>query len=1061
MICPSCGGEVPEKAVYCVKCGCKLTDLPADCTGPSANSELSRSADFSGNAEKSDSNSHAGGKAYVEIDEKTVKKPKITFKKALPFLIGGVLVIAFAVFCCAKFAASGIAYSLMGEEKYTASLVRKTLDGIIGNEYFDSYVISQITSSVPTDYKKLLEDYEKWSKDNPDSSIGFFEYVEMQSAGRFLSKLGQRISENGMYLKAGVKAEVTDGFYSLLEKEAGLDPSEAKKAAEDLNGLNGEVRFSVNEDGLNLGYLISHKEEKLDGGSVFFNAKEGNLYLLNPDIYGSALRLGLCPAEIDAAKKESGFDPSYMARGKKLFINEIAEIYSRYVKKSETEFKDTVEDMGGSRFRGKAMSVIFRDEILVDMLIEMTEAFYDSDYFKCLLDRAVTDSGSDIDPNELRDNAKASVYALMSGNKRISLAAELLVKSDNTAAGFNLEAVTIDGEDKYSTQTKFIDTRSNFFADCKVNGTSLFKCTGVKYGLNSGFADIIIFPRYLDEGRDAMILSLEYSDISQKKIMGETRLLGEVKIKIRGSFLEGSDDNEGDSGIKIRSAVKDTEFILAARAEKEGIEYTLEANSESCGRISLTLQLGENSEPVSDRAGMTAESSVEVNIGTDEAIDAEIAILKHIRELCEKNSLINGYFSYIGGGDAEADLGVRIEDLESSRRFLTVYKDYDGYHTVYTANKTAYNIMHCLSSKQPLNLKSGEPVTVKLYYDGKGQMNVVDSAGVDISLLDNISEMGLYKNTYVEIIYCPALNQWAPAGVTAVMTDRRDHGCTELPTVYNYVDGVYPWEGELNYIGNYVVGTYPNLDTGDSTYEEKIKELSAEVDMYNEYAKICFEAFNGFLEETGNALNFPDYYKTVTNNVEIEIKSGEWSEKIYSVVNNFKNSIKKEELYNYLKTHVPEIKDGYLTLYIFDNKVMGTSFSNIKNRLCTSAYISGVISDWGMIEGITRSEYITNYINNRNETPQDYAIGTYPVIKSFNGSLSEEAAKLITGTWISNEDEDTVITVTEEDLSHITEIKTSIQSLEILFDYGGGQLREMRFNLIGEMTASYIRFHKK
>lgn len=1027
MICPNCQKEIADNSIYCVNCGYKASEA------------LQNNPNMQGSLPP----------PQQSLAASVQSKPKRSFKKALPFIIGGgVLAAAAAVFCCMKFAAADIVHGVMGDEKYASTMTKGIVTALARSDYVDSALISALSSSLSPSCR---EQYDQYIKDHPESELNYYEFAEILTNSSRLSSIGRQLPENGLYAKAKINTELTDKFHKLIAEALNTEKEEIKRAFEDLNSFGAEGKFSVKEDGLDFGYLISQKKKELDSGNVYYNTKEGSLYYLNPSVYSSALRTNAAALEIDLKKQEYGFDKAKTEKERSILIKKISEIYAKHIKNAETEYSDVTENVGEGEFKGRSMIVTFENESLVKLLRDITNAFYDSDYFGSISQAAFGGAVPDsIDIDSLKEKAEKNLDALADFNDKISLTLELYINSDNSLAGILLKGSSGSGENKYTTQIKYIGTKSDFYLAVRAGGITYVKCEGAKTSPDSGTAEITLsIPKTFEDETQKLKIAVEYSDLGQKEAFGGRQVLGNFNVKVSGSLLD--ELSLRSDGVDYGALVRKTDFNLSAKDRGSGIEYGIELKNETYGNISFTVELGENTEPVFDRTGMTKEDAVNMQWDNIKTLDAEIGMLKHIGELCEKSELLKSYFKYTVGEDYIDNIDGQIEELENNRKYKEVYSNFDKNKTAWRAQIDAYNLYKALtSSKTPLQLKSKEPFTVKIYYDIAGKMNIIDMSGEDESLLKSIKNLhwndSSYKNLYVEINYCYKVNQYAPVGVTVVMTDNRDNIPEKLPSIYNYIDKLYPWENEVSYIEPYVVGTYPELEKGDSACEEELKQLADEVDRYNEYAQKGFEAFNSFLKDTGNSLIYPDHYKNPLP-IELTIQSGEWSDYQSSVIMRyFEISFEKEDLFKYLKENVPEIKDGCLILYIYDNNIIGASFSDIDYKLCSAIYLAGATSEWGIIDGVTDSVHE----NWNNPNPMDYAIGTYPVIKSYNGTLSEEITKLMTGNWVRIYDSTQTITITEDDIKHITKITSFTNgNLEFIFSFDDGTEYSIHLNITG------------
>lgn len=1090
MICPNCKNEIADNSVFCVNCGCKVAEAlqnsaennanetaanPANNAAEANEAIINQASDNSAEAYEADNRAVNSLNSAAQPPQNTVQQPVSSFvpiqnmendqnpyiqtpspaqpapkpekssKKAVPFIIlGAAAAVAVTVFCCVKFAAADIAHGFMGDEKYAASLGKETLSSLAANN-MDSSFSTALTSALSTSSSGSTYDkYNEYIDNNTDINLSYSDFVELQSGSNMLSAVGRIIPENGIYAKIGYQADLTDKFYKLIAKATGADKDEIKDAFEACSSFSAEGKLAVKEDGVDFGYLISGGGKDIDGGTVYYNTEDGILFYSNPDIYSSPISIKLIPLDIDLSSGNDRSDSIKLAKERSALVQKISDIYGKHIKNAETEYSDVTESVGEGEFKGKSMKVTFENEALAELLQDITEAFLDSDYFESLMESAFDgDIPDSFDADDLKDEAEKIFDSLAESSTKISFTIEHFINSDNSPAGLRFSVTVKNDGSKNSAQIMYISARSDFYAEAKVDGTTYLKCQGKKTSARSGSAEITVnIPGSYGGDTQKLKLDIEYSDLGMKELFGSTQILGKFKINLSGNILNNL-SSPGDP-VDLATLITKTTFTLSASDKGSGIEYGFGLDNESYGKLSYTVEIGENSANAFDRTNMNVDSAVDMSGGSAETVDVQIGVLEHIKDICIDNEFIDFALKQSSGNSYLESIQNQIDQLEKNKRYIAVYKDYDPYYTVNSANNIASNIQYSLYSYNDLPLKSKQPVTVKVYYDDNGRMSIIDMAGEDESLLNDIKDLS-YNNVYVEILYYKAYKSYAPVGVTAVMTDSKEQHCDSLPTAYNYIDEVYPWSGDSNYIGDYVVGASPYLYQGTSTYEQTLKDMANTVDVYNQYAEKGFTAFNAYLNSSRNSFNFSTSYSN-NDYIVFKIKSGTWSNygNIYS--GNFKNDINTTLLYSYMQTKVPEIKDGYLIIYVSNNTAVGASYCEDSYYISTSLFITGVTSDWGIIDGID------GYGN---------LIGTYPVVRSFDGTLSDDVKKLIVGTWTNEYRSTDKITITADDCSHITEISEySVEYISVRFEYENGDSRIYRFNMAGRLSYDWSTYEK-
>lgn len=1100
MICPKCQSQIADNSVFCDKCGCRLSDYsqnisqqaesnnasaPAESAMPNAANNSQAPQNNYGMGQPADNNQGAGipaqtfgqpaepnafgqnangfvpnadtgnmpggmGAPFTAAPQGFAapvnNKPKKSFKKAIPFIIGGgVIAIAVTAFCCVKFAAADIAHTFMGDKKYATSLVRGTLDSAAENSGKLEKSLSSGLSSLSGN-NDLYAQYIEYNEKNPDSTMSYSQFSQVKSLSSVFSAVSGVLPENGLYVKYGVKSELNDKFYELIAGSTGINTDDVKTALEAINGFSAEGKFSVKEDGLDIGYLISEDGNELDKGNIYYNTTDGILFYSNPSVYGSALSQKLMPLEIEIDKKPENSDSEKSDKEIKELVGEIVGIYSEHLEKAETEYSSVTESMGEAEFKGKSMKVTFDNEELADLLKDITIAVVESDYFTSLRETVIDGDGDysvEFDLVDLKDQIEETFDKMAESDSKLSLTIEYFINADNSVAGGRISFSQKNGGNKNSAEFSYISDKSNYCLELEVNGTKFVKCEGTKTSDNSGKAEITFsIPQKNNDETKKLKITVEYSDVATKEFLGGDAVLGKFTVSLGGNIIDGLGTiPAGNDNIDIASMVKKTSFTITASDKDKGIEYQLELKNETYGTIGYTVEIGENTEPVSDRAGMTADASVDLSSGSAEIVDVKIGALKHIQDICSKSNLFGTVFNQIEGEDFNQQLQASIDQLEKNKKYIAVYSEYDSYSTPATAKDYARTIYNSLYGA----VESKNPVIIKLYFDGEGNMSIIDMAGENEELLEYVKGYSDIKNAYVEINYFKGYNKYSPLGVSVVMTDSKDHHCEGLPTVYNFMDEVYDWSGDANYIGDYVVGTYPVLKKGETTSEQLFKEMEAKVAKYNEYSKKGFDAFNKYLNSKGNSFDFGNY--SAHSVATFRIKSGTWTSFSGISSYNFKNKLDTNDLFSYMKTNVPDIPDGYLTVYVTNNKIVAASFSEkTYSYFNAPIFTVGATSDWDFIEGVA----------------DNTVIGTYPVLKSFDGTVSDKVKKLIAGTWVDEYDEETSMIITEEDTNCITEITySSNEYVRVKFVFEDGSEAYVFFNLVDKLQFDYDNYIKK
>lgn len=386
-----------------------------------------------------------------------------------------------------------------------------------------------------------------------------------------------------------------------------------------------------------------------------------------------------------------------------------------------------------------------------------------------------------------------------------------------------------------------------------------------------------------------------------------------------GDMME---DFTGDSSTAmLMSALKGLKIKWSLTGDENKLNADFGIHSSSFIELSISAELtpyNASEEIVIPDAsnGINLADEIDEKTKNRLTISASKALLEKIRD----NGTLNEISEKL---DLTDSLEEEIEELNRKERMLENYSGYASY-SVSDARRAAEHIRDEFEAEfwdAYINLDESEiekyPIlnngsfitdvfTIKLYYNENG-VQIIDDGGfgfVDFAKLVNNSEE--YRNLYCELTvdfnrafdirgsYYDYDNFPLLTGVCAVYTDDPNNIPSSLPNTYNYIDGVFEWGGEKNFKEDFVVGTYPSLDEGTSTYLDEQEKFDSRKEALDNYALTVGKAVTVYVRDN------PELFNPIADECfSVVLDSSDWSVKIgvssenkssYTIANTFKNS---------------------------------------------------------------------------------------------------------------------------------------------------------------------------
>lgn len=404
------------------------------------------------------------------------------------------------------------------------------------------------------------------------------------------------------------------------------------------------------------------------------------------------------------------------------------------------------------------------------------------------------------------------------------------------------------------------------------------------------------YAKTAEEDAPVLVLALDYVNRGTAEYLGETVNLGNYTLRIsekdtmirsllRGSLGAGAFDGDLMANSRPQS---NSSAIFSGMLEKFTLTVSVEPirGEESAIRTDFTLAFGEylslsaylEQRPLenADRPIVMPATDGEKCINMAEGAETEntlrlvqIDLYENLLAMLDQNE---GLKKLNDSFDLSEGIEEALNELRSELEFEKHYKNYtsDTRWQAYTAARDLsseletqgmdafiWNALLLLNEDgTDYNNTWGTEEferTVKLYFDENGNVTVLDDGKMGFLDFTDLEQNGDRENLYVELLFS-YFSENPLCGITAVYTDDPSDLPERLPTVYNYLDRLYEWNGREDAIGGFVVGTSPYLSEGKSTAEERIRaeieELRArdeKIAALNNAAKKINSAVSGFL----------------------------------------------------------------------------------------------------------------------------------------------------------------------------------------------------------------------
>ncbi len=952
MICPRCGKELSDTAKFCSGCGTKVeaeTVQSAASDTPVGN-VLTGTLPEQGTATVTFPEQGTATATFPEQEDATVILPeqgtatatlpetedalrgetvKPEKKKFSPkrLIAAGVAVVCVAIACVVAagctFAKADFSHAFMGDEKYATAVLGQQLE-----QAASATALAGVTSAASGDTSSAA------------------------ALSSSLASMKSVLPESGAEIEISVSADLSGELLEDFAYEIGCSTDKAKEILEAVKELKLKAGVRFGETDISAFASGIEQDNELIKVNAMYDADSEAYYISIPSVSDECLMFADDDAviDMDALSRETD------GKAAEKMLESVLRAYKDNLDDAEIEYGKTTFSIGDVEFNGKVSSVVFKDEALADMLSDVFDEFFDSDYADDLGDL------SDM------QNAADSLISELEYYDSVKLTIENYVNSNNSVAGMRIEVEVKDGGSKEKAEAAYLNTNDGFACSFVTDGTKVFELSQDKESKTSGkFSGKI--NSYGSTGK----FTIDYENYREKKMFGRNIALGDYTLKLSGDLFE-SEDMPFD---KITLKLDD---------EGDKLNYTVGVKAEG-STFSVKMAISEGFSETMD--SMKNSDAYDLNSEADESEISSYcaALLDYIAAKADSSEFCTAV-PYGDGTLADyleetAARAIREQELTKN------YGDYSS-NTVYEANNAANRIYNQV---RYLSFNSGSDETkIKLYYGKDGRLSILDNGGMSALENDILESLGglEYKSAYVEITVWQG--RGPVCGVSVVMTDDSSNIPENLPDAYNFLDKQYKWgtDDDVNFIGSFAVGAYPKLANGEGGAAKAADEkLAAAVNTSNKDAEKAAKAISQYTGLT--------FTEGKTSYLCFSVTNGTWK---YYTYGGGKISGSSVDAAAYLSENVGTVSGKYVCFYYDGAELAGATVSDSSgyNSYAVDDFKRGSTEIWGYMDGIVGGN----------------VVGTYPALTKLT-ALPQEYIDQMVGTWAHG---DTTFTLTADDLGN-------------------------------------------
>lgn len=659
-------------------------------------------------------------------------------------------------------------------------------------------------------------------------------------------------------------------------------------------------------------FSIEESGNRIFGSDVFITADK--VFMLFPELTDKVLYsdIEFGGEEAEGVIAEAAEKPKFAPEEIKRIREKLKEIYDNGFKKAKIEYgkADGLSTLAGNKAEGDRITVTWDSELINSMLKEMGDFFRNDEYLRNYFVEAY---GMEISEYEATfDEAEYDETLTIQSVTYIAAHAEVKGKayymSDGEDNDIAVEFIRIgDGADMLFNAE---NTEDDEYVSFKISD---------RKGETKDSGNIELTGDFSKEENDELVLNIGYSNVGSAEYRGQEIPTGVYKLSISekdkflasalssiGSLIGGNDytydaNEEMSAELMQEVETENSNAAIASILSSSYIEWgtsvegdTLKNSFAIYINTLFKATLNYDYMPYTDDNLVMPDISNAIDLNGDfSEISKEFQneFMENIAKLGEKSKLIGfileqtGFYeeqekleeqgsysvNYAAYSDAIRDNASNVA-YEMSSNFSELFYN-ESENCLLNAEDNAEEYLSLLSAIYSTDIK-----TIKLYYDANGQLTVIDDAGYYFfdfeKLSGNIS--GELKSCYVEILTDGSNSGYYRANV--VYTDNMSNIPSVLPDIYNYIDGVFEWNGDAyNYIHEgFILGTSEYIGEGVSTSRQEVESVKKETAVYDGYAKEIYDAATEYFTSKGEDF-YVGEYGTAAFSVVVEKTANGWA----------------------------------------------------------------------------------------------------------------------------------------------------------------------------------------
>ncbi len=575
------------------------------------------------------------------------------------------------------------------------------------------------------------------------------------------------------------------------------------------------VFSAANGDTDKMGFGISDSSGNI-GSVELYTASDGRTVIAFPGVSDKTLEISAEQSQSIFGSDQKKVKPLENSEIKRLML-EIAEIFYSEYDNAEINFAGTATMSGALAgadtsvditVSGKTVEITLTPDQLRSIMDKISEHLANDTY---LINYFSSSFGiSESDYKKLFENKISGDLPTVTITHIVDVHNKVLassVKASSSGSSNEVSAAFIGNDDKSYMSAAITGSGGN---------SETLEFAETKSGKKNGKAVI----RAARSGSSSFEfkLDLSYSDFDIQDWLGYKVPVGSFELKLSdpeafADLLKKNISDSDSSNAKMIDELKKLSLTSVLTLENGTYNCNLSVSAGDIGSAELNV----SSVSGTDTATLPDTSS---SIRSDDPSGSEAMTelsddaMKWLRELCRRSDFL------------DSSLGVSIDNAiaqsERQKRFKEHYSAYDTYAD-YNASENAYKIsdeFYDIVRNAVSQRKGTVSGVIKLYFKD-GKCDIIDNGGIDFIVPD----IDGLDSVYAEIFYDSRVSD-SIVGVTTVFTDDKNDLPENLPTIFNYIDGVYDWaeDSRNSYIGDFVTGTAPYLSEGTPETTEIIAQ---------------------------------------------------------------------------------------------------------------------------------------------------------------------------------------------------------------------------------------------